>query len=104
MPARAVAVVASAIRIRSGTRTSTGMITSHDEKGAMGYLTRGPTSNDPPPDKADKSPWLEEDDLMDEIALLLSGLAKRCAKCRRSTRTKHLEQGQCPDCRPGAPP
>lgn len=66
----------------------------------MGYLTRGPSSNDPPRDKSGTSPWLEENELMDEIALLLSGMAKRCTKCRRATRTKHLDQEQCcPDCR-----
>jgi hypothetical protein len=75
----------------------------------MGYLTKGPTSNDPPRDTRGKrlsvgcedGRWLEEDDLMDEIALLLSGLAERCATCRRGTRTKHLDHARlCPDCRP----
>jgi hypothetical protein len=66
----------------------------------MGYLTKGPSSNEVRRETSNTSPWLEENELMDEIALLLNGMAKRCVKCRRSTRTNHLDQDQrCPDCR-----
>jgi len=66
----------------------------------MGYLSNQPTSNDPPPSNEGKSPWLEETELADEICLLLNGDAKRCKKCKRATRIKHLDsEGLCPDCR-----
>ncbi|HQK63554.1 MAG TPA: hypothetical protein PLF16_00200 [Candidatus Staskawiczbacteria bacterium] len=65
----------------------------------MGYLSRQPTSNDPPKPEG-KSPWLEETELLDEFALLLNGMAKRCQKCKRATRVRHLDADQhCPDCR-----
>jgi len=65
----------------------------------MGHLTRTPTSNDPPGATAGKSPYLEETELMDETALLLSGAAMRCSRCRLAVRTQYLEGGLCPDCR-----
>lgn len=66
----------------------------------MGYLSRQPDSNDPPRPKDGKSPWLEETELLDEFALLLEGAAKRCQKCKRATRVRHLNADQlCPDCR-----
>ena len=66
----------------------------------MGYLSRQPTSNDPPQPKKGKSPWLEANELADEFFLLLNGLAKRCVKCKRATRIHHLDSSQyCPDCR-----
>jgi hypothetical protein len=66
----------------------------------MGYLSRQPTSNDPPPSNEGKSPWLEENELVDEVCLLLNGLAKRCVVCKRATRIRHLDSKQrCPDCR-----
>jgi len=66
----------------------------------MGYMSRLPTtSNDPPPSKKDESPWLDSDDINDEVALLLSGLAKRCKKCNRPTSLRYLNRdGCCPDC------
>ncbi len=65
----------------------------------MGYLSRKPTSNDPPRPREGKSPWLGDNDVMDEVALLLAGEARRCAKCGRATRVKHLNADQfCPDC------
>ena len=65
----------------------------------MGHLTRTPTSNDPPRSATGKSQYLEENELMDEVALLLSGAAGRCSKCNRVVRKKYLESGLCPDCR-----
>jgi hypothetical protein len=66
----------------------------------MGYGSRLPTSNDPPASSGkEKSPYLFENSLMDETALLLAGVAKRCAKCKLSVRVKFLENGLCPDCR-----
>lgn len=63
----------------------------------MGYGTRTPTSNEAQREKS--NPWIEENDCMDEIALLLCGAAKRCRQCRRACRTRHLQDGLCPDCR-----
>ena len=57
----------------------------------MGYLTRTPTSNDPP--KKGKSPYGGDD-----FSLLLTGDGKRCKKCRRVTLNKYLKDGLCPDC------
>jgi len=66
----------------------------------MGYLSRQPTSNDPPKPQEGKSPWLEETGLLDEVALLLNNMAKRCQKCKRATRVRHLDANQLyPDCR-----
>lgn len=65
----------------------------------MGYMTRTPTSNDIPRKSEDKSPYLEETELMDEIALLLSGAAARCSSCELAVRMEYLEDGKCPDCR-----
>lgn len=66
----------------------------------MGYLSRQPTSNDIPCPKEGKSPWLEENEYVDEVCLLLNGLAKRCAVCKRATRVRHLDSEQhCPACR-----
>lgn len=45
------------------------------------------------------NPYIEETDMMDSVALLLNGFAKRCVGCRRPCRTKYLNQcKQCPDC------
>lgn len=68
----------------------------------MGYMSRQPTSNDRPlPQPSnDKNPWLEENDLLDEVALLLNGSAKKCVECKRTTRVHHLDTNKrCPDCR-----
>ena len=66
----------------------------------MGFGTRQPTSNDSPRANTEKSPWLEENEFMDEFALLLNRLAKRCTVCRRATRLRHLDsKGVCPDCK-----
>lgn len=68
----------------------------------MGFCSRLPNSNDPP--RPAKSRWgAQPGELMDDVALLLSGLATRCAKCRRVTKNGHLvqsgDQKLCPDCR-----
>ncbi len=67
----------------------------------MGYLSRLPDSNDQPQPKTEcKNPWLDDNDIMDEVALRLNGLAKSCTKCRRATHIRHLDGNQlCPDCR-----
>jgi hypothetical protein len=75
---------------------------SNNQKGGaiMGRLSRQPTSNDPPRLKEGKSPWLGNTEFLDEFALLLSGLAKRCRVCTRATHIRHLDTYQrCPDCR-----
>ncbi len=66
----------------------------------MGCLSRQPTSNDPPRSREGKSSWLGDNELLDEVALLLSGSAERCAGCRRATHIRYLNSNQrCPDCR-----
>lgn len=47
------------------------------------------------------NPWIEETDMMDAVALVLNGFAKRCTECRRPCRLHHIEAGKCPDCREG---
>lgn len=71
----------------------------HHKGGNMGNLSNKPNDNESPK-TSDKSRWLEENDLEDEFFLLISGMAKCCAKCKRTTRNHHLdEHRQCPDCR-----
>lgn len=65
----------------------------------MGFMSRQPTSNDPPRKQSENNPWIEETDLMDTFALLLNGAAYRCTACHRPIRVRHLENGLCPDCR-----
>lgn len=66
----------------------------------MGYLSRQPTSNDSPRPKTGKSPWLGEGEMMDETAMLLNELAKRCVVCNRATHVNYLDESQrCPDCK-----
>ena len=38
------------------------------------------------------------DNLVDDIALLLNGLAKICIMCQAPTRNKYLIKSVCPDC------
>lgn len=64
----------------------------------MGYLSSKPDSNEPQPQSGAKSRWLEENELVDEFALLLSGSAKRCKKCAKAVRVYYLEGDLCPDC------
>ncbi len=63
----------------------------------MGYGTRTPTSNEALREQS--NPWIEENEWMDEIALLLCEAATRCHHCRRACRKRHLDNGLCPDCR-----
>lgn len=66
----------------------------------MGYMSRQPTSNNLPQLREGKSPWLGDNELVDEIALLLNDLAKRCKKCKRVTHVRYLDSNQhCPDCK-----
>ena len=65
----------------------------------MGFASRKPTSNEPARPSSGKSPYLQENECADEIALLLSGTARRCGRCKLSVRTKYLEDGLCPDCK-----
>lgn len=66
----------------------------------MGYMSRQPTSNDPPRSREDKSPWLDGNELLDEVALLLNGSAKRCVECKQAVHVRYLDSNQhCPDCR-----
>jgi hypothetical protein len=36
---------------------------------------------------------------LDDFALLLNDMAKRCAKCKRPTKNQYLKDGKCPICR-----
>ena len=68
----------------------------------MGYGSRTPTSNEPAPHQ--DNPW-GGDELMDDFALMLNGLAKRCGGCQRVIRNKYLktvaDSKLCPDCAQG---
>ncbi|MDP1689355.1 MAG: hypothetical protein Q8L47_04495 [bacterium] len=65
----------------------------------MGYMSRLPNSNDAP--KLTDNPY-GGDELMDDIALLLNDMAKRCTTCKRVVRKKYLKErnefNYCPDC------
>ncbi|MCF7843560.1 hypothetical protein K9M47_01535 [Candidatus Gracilibacteria bacterium] len=37
--------------------------------------------------------------VMDDVALVLNGLAKRCAGCKNITQNKFLKDDKCPICR-----
>ncbi len=68
----------------------------------MGFGSRLPNSNDSP--RPAKNRWgAQPGEALDDTALLLNGLAGRCAKCRRVTKKGHLvqsgDQKLCPDCR-----
>jgi hypothetical protein len=55
---------------------------------------------DLPAEHTPGNPYIEQNDIADEVALLLNGFAKRCTKCRRACRLKYLDKAQlCPDCR-----
>ena len=62
----------------------------------MGWGSRLPNSNDPPP--VGKSPYGSSSELVDDIALLLSGDGARCNDCQQVIYKVFLENGQCPDC------
>ncbi len=61
----------------------------------MGYLSRTPTSNDPPSTQG--NPW-GGNELVDDVALLLNELGEKCAECKRVTHNQFLHNGLCPDC------
>lgn len=66
----------------------------------MGLFSRLPTSNNSLKGDEAGNRWLETNEIMDEVALLLAGLAKRCVQCRRATSNKYLDSKQiCPSCR-----
>jgi len=65
----------------------------------MGRYSRLPNSNELPNMNDRKKPWLEENEIYDEVCLLLNGMAIRCATCKKATRTKYLDTKlRCPDC------
>lgn len=62
----------------------------------MGYLSRQPTSNDPPR----KSPRYGPQEPDDDFSALLNEKAARCRGiCKRVILKQHLVNGECPDCR-----
>lgn len=94
MSAKKIAMNTSGMATRHRGRR---LVVQFDGEGEMGNLSRKPTSNESP--VGSENPWLEETELMDKIALLLAGMAKRCVNCKRACRLKHLsESGHCPDC------
>lgn len=44
-------------------------------------------------------PYGGEGEDLDDAALLLNGLAKRCTGCKKPTKNKYLKSGKCPVCR-----
>jgi hypothetical protein len=56
---------------------------------------------DRPLPELEAGPWLREGmAIVSPRALIMNGLAKLCAKCRRATRLRHLDGDErCPDCR-----
>ena len=66
----------------------------------MGYLSRKPTSNDPPRGR-EENPWGPQDDVRDDISVLLSGEGMRCTTCRRVVLNEFLrwrdDRSYCPD-------
>lgn len=60
-------------------------ITASGEGISMGFGTRRPTSND--------------DEVMDEFALLLNGFLKRCGECRQAVKPETLVETKCESCR-----
>jgi len=66
----------------------------------MGYLSRKPTSNDPPRNGAE-NPWGPQDDIRDDISVLLAGEGRRCAACSRVILNEFLrsrgDKLYCPD-------
>jgi len=44
-------------------------------------------------------PYGGQGEVLDDTALLLNSLAKRCAGCNRPTKNKYLKEGRCPVCR-----
>lgn len=68
----------------------------------MGYMGRMPGSNDVP--RENNNPWGPQNDLLDDVAVLLNDLGKRCCTCKRVVMNKHLmvKEGKnyCPDHKP----
>jgi hypothetical protein len=63
----------------------------------MGYLSRKPSSNEPSTNLLAENSW-GGNEIMDDTALLLNGLAKRCKQCNRVAWIRYLENDLCPDC------
>ncbi len=68
----------------------------------MGFGTRQPTSNDLPNNS--NNPWGSQNDLLDDVAVLLNDLGKRCSICKRVVLNLHLKTkdgiNYCPDHEP----
>lgn len=66
----------------------------------MGYLSRLPNSNDPP-QKSSNNPWGSQNPCLDDIAVLLNELGKRCNVCKRVVLNRYLKGKNgvyyCPD-------
>lgn len=44
-------------------------------------------------------PYGRQGQAMDDVALILNGLAKRCSGCKKVTRNEFLKDEKCPICR-----
>ena len=68
----------------------------------MGHLSRLPNSNDPP--KYSSNPWGSQNPNLDDIAVLLNDMGKRCSVCKRVVLNKHVKEKDgidyCPDDEP----
>jgi hypothetical protein len=71
----------------------------------MGFASIFPTSNDPLRPRHSK--WGPDQELVDDIAALLSGEGQRCAACRqvvfKTFLREHEHRQVCPDCHPEGP-
>ncbi|MEK7664845.1 MAG: hypothetical protein AAB361_01745 [Patescibacteria group bacterium] len=66
----------------------------------MGFTSRKPDSNDPP--KKPSNPWGNQNPELDDVAILLNNLGKRCCVCKRVALNRYIkpiyENPYCPDC------
>ena len=64
----------------------------------MGYLNRKPTPNEP---LSSPNPWGSQDPCLDDIAVLINGMGKRCSVCNRVVIHRYLkykdERPYCPN-------
>ena len=69
----------------------------------MGYLSRLPNSNKAPK-KPSNNPWGSQNPCLDDIAVLLNELGKRCHTCKRVVLNKYVKEknrvNYCPEHEP----
>ncbi len=69
----------------------------------MGFLSGKPTSNEPKKDSSE-NPWGSQNSCVDDVAVLLNDMGKRCSVCKRVVLNKYLTSVEdvyyCPDHKP----